>query len=81
MITVAILTKKEGCSAKDIEWASLYNIPEANFKGIGNFLIGNKIRKVLIFETILSDILSLCECTGLDGWYFIKTESGWDFWK
>lgn len=76
---VALLTKKEGCSNKDIEWASQYNIPEANFLKAEDQPIKGKMRKVILFETNHPNLKVLPEITSMDGWYFIQKEGIWDY--
>ena len=74
---IALLTKEEGCSDKDIKWASHYNISEVTFLKAEDQPIKGKMRRVILFETNHPSILP--DITSMDGWYFIQKNGIWDY--
>jgi phage regulator Rha-like protein len=80
---VALLTKENGCSDKDVEWAKQCNFSDFKFDRESTQYIKGAMRRVIIFKVDKSmSTLALNEATSMDGWYFRKTNSGsWDYRK
>jgi len=80
---VALLTRKEGCSDKDVEWAKQHCFSDFKFDRESIQYIKGAMRRVIIFKVDKSmSTLALNEATSMDGWYFKKTNSGsWDYRK